>query len=59
VDPGDTNCLAQCQGSPLDDDCGSQAQDFLDCIEGVDCDPEASECQSEAIAWGTCIAGVF
>jgi hypothetical protein len=58
VDPDANQCLTQCEvGIPqFDDDCGSQADAYLSCIEGVNCDPEANECQSEAIAWGTCIA---
>lgn len=61
VDPEGQQCLTNCQvGIPqFDDNCGSQADAYLSCIEAVNCDSEATDCQSQAIAWGTCIAGVF
>jgi hypothetical protein len=52
-------CLTTCQvglANFNDDGCGPQADALLACIEGFDCDPEASQCQSEALAWGTCLA---
>jgi hypothetical protein len=60
VDPDGQQCLTNCEVglAQFDDECGPQADAFLDCIESVNCDPEATECQSEAIGWGTCIAGI-
>ncbi|MGD8317895.1 MAG: hypothetical protein PVH21_09955 [Myxococcales bacterium] len=63
VDPelGRDECISNCQSSlpQFDDNCGTQADAYLACIEGQSCDPEATQCQSQAIAWGTCIAGSF
>ena len=61
VDPEVGDCLTQCEmfAPQFDDNCGSQADAFLGCIESVECNPDAGECQSEAIAWGTCLAGVL
>ncbi len=58
VDPDTQQCLTQCQVgfAQFDDDCGPQADAYLSCIEAVNCDPEANQCQNEAIAWGTCLA---
>jgi hypothetical protein len=60
-DPSFDECVAGCtQGFPdFNDDCGSQADAFLSCMESNNCDREATECQNEAIAWGSCLAGVF
>lgn len=60
VDPDGQQCLTNCEVgfSQFDDDCGPQMDTFLDCIEAVNFDPEASQCQSEALAWGTCFAGL-
>ena len=59
VDPEGQQCLTNCQVgfAQFDDDCGPQADAYLGCIEAVNCDPEATQCQSEAVAWGTCLAG--
>ncbi len=58
VDPaGDFNdCVAAC-GIIFSDECGSQAEAFVDCYESVDCDDNAAEsqCQDEAISWGRCL----
>ena len=58
IDPGEDfdNCLSAC-GIVFDDECGSQAQAFVDCYESVDCDDNAAEsqCQSQAISWGQCL----
>jgi hypothetical protein len=59
VDPDGQQCLTNCQigFAQFDDECGPQMDAFLACIESVNCNPEATECQSEAIAWGLCLAG--
>ena len=59
VDPMVGECLSQCRagiGQFNNDGCGPQADAFLDCIASVECNPEATQCQSQAIAWGTCLA---
>jgi hypothetical protein len=62
VDPGaDFNaCVSECVSAvpQYDDECGSEADAYLGCIEANDCDPEVAECQNEAIAWGACLAGI-
>ena len=63
VDPSDMDydqCVSDCnQGLPqFNDDCGSQADAYLGCLEGHNCDAESTQCQSEAIDWGRCLAGV-
>ena len=60
VDPGGDfdACVSAC-GSIFDDQCGSEAQAFANCLESVDCDDNAaqSQCQSQTIAWGRCLGG--
>lgn len=63
VDPTDVDydtCVSQCTaGVPqFDDDCGPQLDAYLDCLEANDCNEETQNCNSEAIAWGTCISGI-
>lgn len=60
VDPEGQQCLTNCQVSfsQFDDDCGPQMDAFLNCFEGVNCDPDSNECQNEAVAWGFCVAGM-
>ncbi|MGB5286456.1 MAG: hypothetical protein WBN29_18255 [Polyangiales bacterium] len=61
VDPETAECLTQCQATiPMfDDNCGAQADAYLGCLEGVNCNTDASDCQAQAIAWATCLAGVL
>jgi len=60
VDPGDDfdACVSAC-GSFFDDQCGSEAQAFVNCLESVDCDENAaqSQCQNQTIAWTQCLGG--
>ena len=60
VDPDGQQCLTNCQVgfAQFDDDCGPQADAYMECIEAVNCDPEANQCQSQALTWGTCLAGL-
>ena len=53
-------CVSQCQTSvpQLDDDCGPQLDTYLDCLEANGCDEETDQCNSQAIAWGTCFSGI-
>jgi len=59
VDPGEgfDECVMAC-GSVFDDNCGPEADAFLACMAANDCDPEASACQNEGVAWGTCLSGI-
>ncbi|MBW1875857.1 MAG: hypothetical protein JRG67_02325 [Deltaproteobacteria bacterium] len=59
VDPGTgfDECAMQC-GFVFTDDCGPEADAFLACMAANDCDPEASACQNEGVAWGTCLSGI-
>ena len=48
VDPETAECLTQCQATiPMfDDNCGAQADAYLGCLEGVNCNTDASDCQA-------------
>ena len=63
VDPGGNYeaCVAQCDtGLPdFNDDCGSEADAMMTCIENTGCDPDETDCLTEAAAWSGCIAGGF
>jgi hypothetical protein len=60
IDPGDDfdACVSAC-GPFFDDQCGSEAQAFVNCLESVDCDENAaqSQCQNQTIAWTQCLGG--
>ncbi len=59
VDPdlGFDQCVAGCAPA-FDDSCGAEADTFLACMEANNCDPDSTQCQNEAIAWGACLSGV-
>ena len=58
VAPGDevAQCISQCKtvASMWDDNCGPQMDTLLDCIESKDCDPDNTDCRSQALAWLRC-----
>ncbi len=61
VDPGDNfdACVNQCSTIPgFDDQCGSEAQAVVSCLEANDCPEENVEnlCRSEILDWGGCFA---
>jgi hypothetical protein len=53
-------CVAACDETvpQFNDDCGWEATEFLRCMDAHDCNPDATDCTSEAVAWGTCSGGI-
>jgi|GEM_PF-6344704 len=62
VDPstGMRECVSGCQaGAPqFDDDCGSEADAFLGCVEAEACDENAQNCNSQRLDWSNCLNGL-
>ncbi|MDH3623305.1 MAG: hypothetical protein OEQ49_05480 [Myxococcales bacterium] len=54
-------CVSTCNEflPQFNDDCGSQGDAYLSCLEDNECDEETQNCNNEAIAWGMCIAPAF
>ncbi|MDH3199713.1 MAG: hypothetical protein OEM15_02355 [Myxococcales bacterium] len=54
-------CVSSCNQSipQFNDDCGSEGEAYLNCLEDNECDDMTQNCNSQAIDWGTCIAGAF
>lgn len=59
VNPDVGQCLSQCESEApeLDDNCGSQMEAYLNCIEANDCNPASFSCLSQAEAWVACNGG--
>jgi len=64
VDPAELDfdqCVSVCNESlpQFNDNCGSQGDALLGCIEANGCDENTDNCNSQAIAWGSCIGVAF
>ena len=54
VDPSSPDCVSTCELEFGVDDCGPEAQDWLDCAEPLNCPIELSECVNEDDALNDC-----
>lgn len=64
VDPTNmefAECVSLCNESlpQFNDNCGSQGDALLGCLEANGCDENTENCNSQAIAWGLCISDAF
>jgi hypothetical protein len=64
VDPGEGDfdqCASQCSAilPQYNDDCGPQMDAFLECLEANGCDDSTRNCDSQILAWGSCVGVPF